>query len=90
MSDGWTVREWVARPEFATSDWPARALHGHSLPVPVAVRVMNAPNVIGHLTLVTPDGLLVQVDDGARHVPFGIVRAYAILHRLLDPNEPVG
>jgi len=84
------AREWVVRPDFAASDWPAHHLHGHSLPLPLAVRVMNARNVVGHLTLVTPEGLLMQVDDGARHVPFGIVRAYAVLHELTDRSDSLG
>ena len=45
--DGWIAKEWIVRPESAAADWPARELQGHALPVPLAVRVTNAQNVIG-------------------------------------------
>ena len=76
MSDGWIARRWVERPDLAAWDWPASELHEHPSHVPIALRVVSAANVIGRLTLVAPDGLEI---DGMRHVPFGVVRAYAIL-----------
>ncbi len=82
MHHGWIATQWVARPELAAADWPSSDLAGHVLPVPLALRVAGSRNVVGHLTRVTPDGL--QIDHGAHHVPFQIVRAYAILRELLD------
>jgi len=60
MRQGLIAQEWVSRPEFAASDWPAGDLDGRGLPVAVALRVVRADNVVGLLTRVVPDGLEVD------------------------------
>ncbi len=80
MDRDWTAENWIARPEFAAGDWPARDLHGHAPQGLIALRVANAENVIGRLTLIAPDGLEI---DGMRHVPFGVIRAYTFLEAVV-------
>jgi len=81
------AHEWIARPTSAASDWPASELDGHRLPVPVSLRVVKGENVIGILTRVTTYGL--EIDHGTARVPFGVIRAYAMLHEQRDDwGEP--
>ena len=84
MPEGGIVREWVIRPDFAASDWPAGDLREQRTPLPVAVRVRDAANVVGLLTLITPTALQIDVSGAVRQVPLGVVRAYAILEGLIE------
>ncbi len=45
---------------------------------------MNAQNVVGVLTALTPSALGIDDGEATRLVPFGIVRAYAILESLIE------
>ena len=77
MHHGWIVRHWVDRPPDAAADWPASELRGHPPHAPLALRIWHAQNIVGRLTLVTPEGLHI---DGAGPVPYSAVRAYGLLH----------
>ncbi len=87
MSQGLIAQEWVSRPETVASDWPASDLDARRLPLAVALRVVRADNVVGLVTRVVPDGL--EIDYGTVRVPFGAIRAYALLHEPLDDSDAV-